>query len=328
MIAVWVLVSGCSKSDNNIEHKSGLLRQSWATDFQESPISRILDVATDSDGRVYVPDQKAGVVYRLDNQGKILDTFGRTGEGPGEFIFGPWEVEVSDTGTIFVLDKQGFAIHKFDNDLEYNSTSSFLGGAAIHDMTTNANDELIVVYSTPASGGHIGIVKGDSLIELTALRRERESGVFWSSAMVDTFSDGAIVVAYNFVNAVELYSKDGAFIRGFLVDNEELRAMPFPQDGIPSTVSQEIRDNPPPKYPLISDMTVDDTGHIYILMGRGVDGQSANHNLEVRVFDSDGVDVSTFTLNDRSAFLEIDSTNDKLYASRSAATELVVYDID
>jgi len=51
-------------------------------------------------------DDKSGTSYEL----KILKTFGRTGQGQGEFIY-PRAIDIIDNGTLFIVDKTGRIQH-------------------------------------------------------------------------------------------------------------------------------------------------------------------------------------------------------------------------
>ena len=72
-------------------YKKGTLRliPEIIIDDSTLPEDAILEIPTeityDSDGNVYVLDQKANNVKKFDSSGKYLRTIGRRGRGPGEF---------------------------------------------------------------------------------------------------------------------------------------------------------------------------------------------------------------------------------------------------
>ena len=56
-------------------------------DSNEVLIGRIVDVAVDRRGRVYIADIGNMVLYTFDPDGKYIERLGRDGKGPGEFNF-------------------------------------------------------------------------------------------------------------------------------------------------------------------------------------------------------------------------------------------------
>ncbi|MBN2408894.1 MAG: NHL repeat-containing protein [Candidatus Aminicenantes bacterium] len=61
------------------------------------------DVALDKDGNIYILDSGNHRVQKFSADGKYLATFGRKGQGPGEFVY-PESIDIDDAGYIYVSD--------------------------------------------------------------------------------------------------------------------------------------------------------------------------------------------------------------------------------
>ena len=48
-------------------------------------IGTVSSITSDSNGRVYIADSDQFTIHRFDADGTFLESFGRDGEGPGEF---------------------------------------------------------------------------------------------------------------------------------------------------------------------------------------------------------------------------------------------------
>ncbi len=68
----------------------------------------IADVEAAGDGTFLVLDRSSSEVRVYNFDGELLTTFGRPGEGPGEFRREPYDLSVADNGrSVFVLDRFG-----------------------------------------------------------------------------------------------------------------------------------------------------------------------------------------------------------------------------
>lgn len=78
---------------------------------------RATGLAVDSQANIYVLDSRNYRIQKFDNKGKYLQTIGRRGQGPGEFM-GPSRFRIEGiTENIFVLDFRSIKI--FDNEGNY-----------------------------------------------------------------------------------------------------------------------------------------------------------------------------------------------------------------
>ncbi|UCE41200.1 MAG: NHL repeat-containing protein [Candidatus Aminicenantes bacterium] len=77
------------------------------------------DIAVDEEGNVYVLDSGNHRIQKFDPQGNFLASFGRRGQGPGEFQY-PQSIDIDENGLMYVSDSgnQKLQILKPDGALE------------------------------------------------------------------------------------------------------------------------------------------------------------------------------------------------------------------
>jgi hypothetical protein len=86
---------------------------------EEEVLGRVLDVAVDSDYNIYVVDSGFSKVRIYDRSGKHIRSFGREGEGPGEFglltciALHANRIYVGHGHTVTIFDKQGQYLDQF-----------------------------------------------------------------------------------------------------------------------------------------------------------------------------------------------------------------------
>jgi sugar lactone lactonase YvrE len=77
------------------------------------------DMAVDEEGNMYVMDSGNHRIQKFDSEGNFLGTFGRKGQGPGEFQY-PHSIDIDDRGFMYISDSgnQKIQILKPDGALE------------------------------------------------------------------------------------------------------------------------------------------------------------------------------------------------------------------
>ena len=73
------------------------------TDKEDNWFSFLNSIAVDDSGRIYTLDPKEIKIRVFNTKGKLLRTFGRRGQGPGEFS-GPGRIKVTPDGTLLIYD--------------------------------------------------------------------------------------------------------------------------------------------------------------------------------------------------------------------------------
>ena len=70
------------------------------------------DIVQDDDGNLYILDAGNCRVQKFDPEGKFLTSFGREGQGPGEFNF-PTSLDFDNLGNLVIADRRGRKIQIF-----------------------------------------------------------------------------------------------------------------------------------------------------------------------------------------------------------------------
>ncbi|MFC1554208.1 6-bladed beta-propeller [candidate division KSB1 bacterium] len=83
-----------------------------------------VDVTVDHEGNIYVLDQGNYRIQKFDRSGKYLQTFGRDGQGPGEFR-SPTSITIDNEGNLFVGDEQNKRIQVFFSNGKSKQTIRF-----------------------------------------------------------------------------------------------------------------------------------------------------------------------------------------------------------
>jgi hypothetical protein len=117
--------------------------------LEESPTDPIVDLKNISvapDGRVLFADHRAARVRVFDENGHAIATFGRHGEGPGEFQR-PLDARFVG-GEIFVTDPGSGRITRYDSNFELDTILTSPGGLPAN-LVTDGSD-LVLLTGAPA----------------------------------------------------------------------------------------------------------------------------------------------------------------------------------
>src|SRR4029079_8275464 len=78
------------------------------------------DVAIGPDGSVWITDMATDQLYQFDAEGKLIRSFGETGQGQGQFEFADFgAVGLDGDGNVYVLDTGNQRVQKFTPDLKF-----------------------------------------------------------------------------------------------------------------------------------------------------------------------------------------------------------------
>ena len=137
---------------------------------EEYIFGRIGSLAVDSERNVYVFDTQANHVRAFGATGTYLATFGREGEGPGEFSRAE-TIAVLPDGRLLVRDPGNMRVQVFDpasggtEEWAYNSGNTYRAGAPLY---TDVRGRVFLLTSDP-SGDDIIIVLGPDGTHLDTL---------------------------------------------------------------------------------------------------------------------------------------------------------------
>ncbi len=76
------------------------------------------DIAFDGEGNLYVVDSGNNRIQVFDSDGRLIDSWGEEGDGPGEF-HEPWGLAIDSQGYIYVADTWNHRLQKFDPQGRY-----------------------------------------------------------------------------------------------------------------------------------------------------------------------------------------------------------------
>jgi hypothetical protein len=88
--------------------------------------SRIQSIALDPSGGVWVADVREGFVHRYDDDGNLVETRGRMGSGPGEFLSA--YAIASDSGGLILWDIQNSRTTRWHADGTFDQSWVWMGG--------------------------------------------------------------------------------------------------------------------------------------------------------------------------------------------------------
>jgi len=86
------------------------------------------DIALDDTGNLYILDAGNCRIQKFDPEGKFLASFGREGQGPGEFQ-SPASLDIDADGNLIVADRRSRKIQIFSNE------GSLIKTITIHDIS-------------------------------------------------------------------------------------------------------------------------------------------------------------------------------------------------
>ncbi len=183
------------------------------------------DIAVDNEGNVYVLDSGNHRIQKFDPEGHFLASFGRQGQGPGEFQY-PQSIDIDAQGNIYVADSGNQKIHilkpdgTFDKDINMRDESP--GVIRIRDGK--------IIQGKGASAFSLEIGRGaeeelPKLIKvlnqeakvLTEFGDQKDYKDFLVNRLGNRFhffvdKVGSVYVAFDYQNRIEKYSPEGKLL--------------------------------------------------------------------------------------------------------------------
>ena len=251
-ITIIAFLFNCGKSDETytIEIKDGVnyvhnIAPAWGdepkveiefvqkigeydTEDENYMLYRVMDIARDSDGNIYVVDAGNYRIQKYDSNGQYLATFGRKGQGPSEFEY-PRSIGLASNGNMYIYDQGNSRISVLSKEGRELRTFKFGERAAEFQMLRS--DEFITknisgiitdsfdALSEPVTEYTLPLIqiysnKGELLREFGKpfdykdIFVNRSGNQFYSCSDNNNF----IYITFMYHNRVEKYSSEGELL--------------------------------------------------------------------------------------------------------------------
>ena len=299
-------------------------------------------IAADGEGHIYVLDAKNHRVQVFDEERRFLHSFGRQGQGPGEFERAEC-IDLDDAGNIYVGDPGNGRIEVFDPSGIYLQSIRIPAINIIFRVMASGD----ILLRNPNLDGGRGLKDGHVplfrvLDSMGKLKREFGEGIFFTRppytaggnrSLITTDAQDNAYMAFLFQNRISKYLSDGSHV--LTADR------PVPDDKL---INKELD-----MYTTINTgLDVDARGRIWVvsytrqwqrdeLIHRSwYDGQeqitgdrskTETDMFEIQVFREDGVLLQKIPLTHFCDYLKI--IGDRLYIlDRDRLGQFYVYQID
>ena len=185
----------------------------WRDDGQQ-PFSLPTDVASGTNGNLYLVDGGNNRIVAFDNTGAVAFTFGSSGRGDGE-LDRPVGVGIDGSGRVHVADRGNGRIQVFAEDGAYlYPVPLFVDGSKIEPVDVAVNKEGTELFVTSADRHEVFVFdwKGNVLRRWGG--RGEEPGQFFHPATIEISAEMIYVV--DVLNArVQCFYPDGRVVQVF-----------------------------------------------------------------------------------------------------------------
>ncbi len=145
--AVLILLLGLLMAGKDFKADTRLKYQ--AVPEKDGPFVGATDLALDRDGNLYILDVDARKVFCWDHKGNFTHSFGRAGNGPGEFAFDPnYRYFFNLTVTrdrLAISNTNTKTLSYFTLDGRFIQDKSIPGQGAIRRLEADKNDNLLII---------------------------------------------------------------------------------------------------------------------------------------------------------------------------------------
>lgn len=311
---------------------------------------RIGDIAVDSQNNIYVMDRGNYRIQKFDKDGNYLQTIGRKGEGPGEFMR-PFNIFLDELGNIYVLELR--KLNLFDPTGNY--IKSFVPATFIMGFAAGPEGNIICYgfISTPKAQ-NFGVITLDSegktiknLAEYPGMSMVSRKGTMFSFThsytpqlsfspiekkgaiygygaeykliMVDFSGETSLIIEKNEPSQSITRREKDKIIDDTLEETEEEEEGRWPRDVV------EEGANFPDRRPFFNGIASDDTGRIYVRKVKSVLDKSEEDEFDI--FSADGFYLYTTKLNLSRGFIKGGYLYDTSYSEDTGEYKVIRYRI-
>jgi hypothetical protein len=281
-------------------HDTVLLnRQQVVGNRGRHPIGRLMDIAIDETGRIYIADGKQRNIQVYKPSGQFITTLGRRGKGPGEFVY-LISIQINK-GNLFAYDNRQRRIVVFALDsLTYDHTINLgnnkkdfkkLGGALLQSFQVRHNDAFLAEFTksrvpdNPVVGDTIrgkdfyyflnkhgeitskNLFKTGAPIHVMIPVGKREVGFpfdFYGKPLTVLSNDDHIYINWTDDFLVKVYSPKGVYQRAIYYPFK--KAPLFPKDIRSDFVTQRTLNKMdlPKTWPALHSMKIDSKNRLWV----------------------------------------------------------------
>jgi hypothetical protein len=301
-IAAALLLFSCGKPSSEktfsalsreayIEHAIPVEEVLTLEESDEVFFGTIGSLATDSRGNIFVVDRQANHVIRFNPDGDLVATFGREGEGPGEFRYMSNMFVSRDT--LYIYDFQNARLTSLTYDASGPLTMNRVLDIQIQEGriprgVLMARDKFLVEgFTTDETGqqqGFVALLNHDGSLNNANFMPLRAPETFPIRFMdrdmhlprpfrrlshYRVTSDDLFYYAWNDSLRVQVYDMQGRVVNTIGYDIEYRTANPsdFDKSRYPRELSSFFDDAMPATRPAFDNMMVDDTGRVWVNLG-------------------------------------------------------------
>jgi len=279
--------------------------------LEDDLIFFITSVATDEQGFVYLTDSQECSLKKFDAAGHLVQKTGRKGQGPGDFQF-PVIVRYSE-GRVYVVDQRLLGIQIFDTELKYLDHLQL--EFPIFDFRVLPQGRIFVSSPALVNVPPIVQIAPKEIKDPVSLKTRLDEDFWQSNGKFEFDREGNIVFVTSFEDKVIKFSPERSLLW-------EKSLMGGKRSGVlrARTSSGSIR---VPTEMVYKDVAVDQNGFIFVLAGHLAEHRSR----DVYVLDSEGNNITAFTLPEPTHFIHIDKHN-YLFSKAAEGVTLIKYRMD
>lgn len=265
---------------------------------EEEMFSQMTAVTVDDKGNIYILDREENLIKVFDSKGKLVRSFGKQGQGPGE-MNGPIGIRITPNNELMVEDvlNQRLAFFSLDGKfLRHLSTAKALGLALVRiDSKGNIMGQQIV----PAEGKLTREVKkyDTELNPLFTIAAhdfpnvlEGKINPFDLIFYFDLGKDDTIYYGNLKEYKIEVFSSEGKIVKRILKEYNPVKITDEEKEELLARLPSEAailkdRIDFPKNYPACQSFSLDDQGRLFVrTYERGEEREEFYHD----VFDSEG----------------------------------------
>ncbi len=319
-----------------------------SVDDEEYMFYRIGDIAVDSQNNIYVLDGGNYRIQKFDKDGNYLQTIGRKGQGPGEFMM-PFNLFLDERGNIYVMELR--KLHLFDPKGNYIKSvvpPMFIMGFAVepegniicHGLISTAKTQNFGIKVLDSEGkitkniaefpGLTNVSKGDTLFSFTHSYRpqlafypiEKKGAVYGYGAeyklIVTDFSGEASLIIEKDEPAQSITRREKDKIIDDTLESTADEGR-WPRDVV------EEGANFPGHRPFFNEIASDDTGRIYVRKLKSVLDESKEGDYDI--FSADGYFLYTTKFNLSRGLIKGGFLYDTSYSDETGEYKVIRYRI-